>query len=76
MCPGPGAGIETEIYPDHAKLKKQMSYANGKGIPFVALVGEHEMNRKVLTIKEMETGQQQEMTAGDAIRYVLQANDG
>jgi histidyl-tRNA synthetase len=70
------AGIETEIYPDHAKLKKQMSYANGKAIPFVALVGEHEMNRKVITIKEMETGEQQEMTTEEAIRQVSQKYGG
>jgi histidyl-tRNA synthetase len=70
------AGIETEIYPDHAKLKKQMGYANGKGIPFVALVGEHEMNRNVLTIKDMETGQQQEMTTEEAIRQVSPNNGG
>ncbi len=64
------AGIETEIYPDQARLKKQMGYANGKGIPFVALVGEHEMNKNLLTIRDMETGRQQELTTEQAIRQV------
>ena len=38
------AGIRAEIFPDAAKMKKQMSYANAKNIPFVAIVGENEMN--------------------------------
>ena len=70
------AGIETEIYPDQAKLKKQMSYANVKGIPFVALVGEDEIKRDVLTFRDMETGLQQELTVADAVRHVLQADGG
>jgi histidyl-tRNA synthetase len=70
------AGIETEIYPDQAKLKKQMSYANVKGIPFVALVGENEIIKNVLTIKDMETGIQKELTTHEAIRHVLGANEG
>jgi len=70
------AGIETEIYPDQAKLKKQMSYANGKGIPFVALVGENEISKNIITIKDMETGMQKELTTQEAIRHVLVANEG
>ena len=70
------AGIETEIYPDQAKLKKQMSYANVKGIPFVALVGENEIIKNILTIRDMETGMQKELTAQEAIRHVLGANEG
>jgi len=70
------AGIETEIYPDHAKVKKQMSYANGKGIPFVALVGENEISKNIITIKDMETGIQKEKTTEEAIRHVLLANEG
>jgi histidyl-tRNA synthetase len=69
------AGIETEIYPDQAKLKRQMSYANGKGIPFVALVGENEISKKVLTLKDMETGMQKELTTEEAIRQVLGTNN-
>lgn len=69
------AGIETEIYPDQAKLKKQMSYANAKGIPFVALVGENEISKNVLTIKDMDTGKQKELTTLETIRHVLGANE-
>ncbi len=68
------AGIETEMYPDHAKLKKQMSYANSKGIPFVVLVGEDEIQKNVLTIKDMDTGKQEELTTEKAIRHVLGAH--
>ena len=53
------AGIRTEIYPDSAKMKKQMSYANAKQIPFVALAGANEMAEGKLTLKNMMTGEQQ-----------------
>ena len=53
------AGIRTEIYPDSAKMKKQMSYANAKQIPFVALAGENEMAEGKFTLKNMMTGEQQ-----------------
>lgn len=46
-------GINTEVYPDVAKIKKQMSYADTKKIPFVALVGSEEMSKKVITVKDM-----------------------
>jgi len=52
------AGIRTEIFPDVAKMKKQMSYANAKQIPYVALAGENEINQSKLTLKNMETGEQ------------------
>ena len=52
------AGIRAEIYPDSAKMKKQMSYANDKNIPFVAIVGENEMNEGKLTLKNKTTGEQ------------------
>jgi histidyl-tRNA synthetase len=52
------AGIRTEIFPDAAKMKKQMSYANAKEIPFVALAGENEMAQGKLTLKNMATGEQ------------------
>ena len=53
------AGIRAEIFPDASKMKKQMSYANAKQIPFVVLAGESEMNEGKLTLKNMETGEQQ-----------------
>ena len=51
-------GIRAEIYPDSAKMKKQMSYANAKQIPFVVLAGESEMEAGKVTLKNMETGEQ------------------
>ncbi len=52
------AGVSTEIYPDAVKMKKQMSYANAKQVPFVVLVGEDEMAAAKVTLKNMETGEQ------------------
>ena len=56
------AGINAEIYPDAVKLKKQMAYANKKSVPFVAMVGENEMNEGVINLKNMETGEQEIVT--------------
>ena len=64
------AGIRTEIYPDSAKMKKQMSYANAKNIPFVALAGENEMTEGKLTLKNMLTGEQQLLNAEELINVV------
>ena len=64
------AGIRTEIYPDSAKMKKQMSYANAKGIQFVAIVGENEMNEGKVTLKNMATGEQAMVTAEEMIKVV------
>ena len=61
------AGIRAELYPDAAKMKKQMSYANAKQIPFVALVGESEMAEDKITLKNMETGEQQSVTVEELI---------
>ena len=60
-------GIHAEIYPDAAKMKKQMSYANAKQIPFVALAGENEMKEGKITLKNMETGEQQMVTPEELI---------
>ena len=51
-------GIRAEIYPDSTKMKKQMSYANAKQIPFVVLAGESEMQAGKVTLKNMDTGEQ------------------
>ncbi len=56
------AGINAELFPDQAKMKKQMSYANSKNIPFVVLVGENEMNSGSLTVKDMSSGEQVQTT--------------
>ena len=61
------AGIRTEIFPDAAKMKKQMSYANAKQIPFVALAGENEIAQGKVTLKNMETGEQSLVTAEEII---------
>lgn len=55
-------GIASELYPDPAKMKKQMGYANNRRIPFVALVGAQEMEEGVITLREMETGSQERLT--------------
>jgi histidyl-tRNA synthetase len=61
------AGIRTEIFPDVAKMKKQMSYANAKQIPFVALAGENEIGQGKLTLKNMTTGEQLLVTPDELI---------
>lgn len=60
-------GISAEIYPDATKMKKQMSYANAKQIPFVAIVGENEMTEGKITLKDMTTGEQQMLTPSELI---------
>ncbi len=65
------AGIRTEMYPDKAKMKKQMNYANAKGIPFVALAGENEIKEGKLTLKNMTTGEQKLVTADELISAIL-----
>ena len=64
------AGIRAEIYPDVVKLKKQMNYANGKQIPFVAFIGEQEIKDNTLTVKNMATGEQSVMTTKDLIDFL------
>lgn len=64
------AGIRTEIYPDAVKMKKQMSYANAKQIPFVVLVGENEMNTGKVTLKNMSTGEQMQVGVDEIIEQV------
>lgn len=59
------AGINSELYPDAAKMKKQMNYANKKGIPYVVLVGEDEMNNGLLTVKNMNDGTQENIALVD-----------
>jgi histidyl-tRNA synthetase len=66
------AGIRTEIFPDSAKMKKQMSYANAKQIPFVALAGENEIAEGKYTLKNMISGKQQLLTAEELINIVKQ----
>ena len=64
------AGICAEIFPDSSKMKKQMSYANAKNIPFVAIIGENEMNEGKMTLKNMESGEQQLVDGDELIAIV------
>lgn len=63
-------GIRTELFPDAAKMKKQMSYANANNIPFVALAGDDEIQKGIVTLKNMETGEQKQVTAEEMISIV------
>ena len=64
------AGIRTEMFPDAAKMKKQMAYANQKQIPFVALAGDNEIAEGKVTLKDMTTGEQTMLTADELIKKV------
>ena len=64
------AGIRTEVYADSAKMKKQMSYANALGIPYVALAGENEINEGKVTLKNMVTGEQQLVSAEELVEIL------
>ena len=64
------AGLSAEIYPDSAKMKKQMSYANAKQIPFVALAGDDEMQSGKITLKNMTTGEQTLLTPQQLIESI------
>ena len=55
------AGVPAEIYPDQARMKKQMEYANRRGIPLVAIVGSEELAAGVVTLKDMRTGDQRQV---------------
>ena len=61
------ANIPTEMFPDKAKMKKQMSYANAKNIPFVVLAGDNEIAENKVTVKNMETGEQKLVTTEELI---------
>jgi histidyl-tRNA synthetase len=53
--------FKAELYPDNAKMKKQMNYANKRDIPFVVLVGEEELKNNVFTLKNMISGAQEKI---------------
>ena len=64
------AGIKTEVYPDAVKMKKQMSYANVQCVPYVALVGESEMQEGLVALKNMQTGEQRKLTIEEVVAYI------
>jgi histidyl-tRNA synthetase len=61
------AGINSDIYPDATKLKKQMDYANRRGVPYVCLIGSDEMESGLLSLKNMGTGEQEKVRISDII---------
>ena len=65
------AGIASELYPDQAKIKKQMEYANRKNIPFVVLAGKDEIENGRLSLKNMVTGEQQSCTPAELTNLLL-----
>lgn len=62
-------GIRVEVFPETAKIKKQMVYANAKHISLVAIVGENEMNKNVVMLKDMQTGEQKEITFDELVAH-------
>ena len=63
-------GVNAEIYPDSAKLQKQMKYADQRGIPVVVMAGEDEMNNKTFTVKFMKEGRQEKISAENLIEII------
>jgi histidyl-tRNA synthetase len=63
-------GISAEVYPDKVKMKKQMAYANAKNIPFVAIAGENEIKEGKITLKNMETGEQQMLATDELVNFI------
>lgn len=63
-------GINAELYPDSAKMKRQMTYANNKQIPFVALIGGNEMASGLISLKNMHTGEQQKLTLEEVVNLL------
>ncbi len=64
------AGIKAELYPDAAKMKKQMTYANKKEISYVAMAGENEINEEKVTLKNMATGDQKLVSIDELIEII------
>ena len=63
-------GIPSELYPEAAKLKKQLAYADAKNIPFVVLIGSDEMAEGVVTLKDMQTGGQQKLSPANLSSFL------
>ena len=62
--------INSELYPSAEKIKKQMNYANNKGVQYVVMVGEDEMKSGKLSIKNMQTGDQEKMNISELIKIL------
>jgi histidyl-tRNA synthetase len=63
------ANVATELYPDKAKMEKQMKYANAKGIPYVVVIGDNEMQSGKLAVKDMRSGTQEEKTFAELLAF-------
>ena len=61
------AGIDCELYPTKAKMQKQMKYANDRGVQFVAIIGEEEINKGIVKLKNMESGEQFDLSSDELI---------
>ena len=59
--------VAAEIYPESSKMKKQMEYANRRGIPYVVIIGSNELERQVATVKDMRSGEQREVAFSDIV---------
>jgi len=66
------AGIVSEIYPDQAKMKKQLDYASKNQIQFAAICGDQEIESQTIALKNLETGVQENLRVEDAIKTVLE----
>ncbi|MDE6377808.1 MAG: histidine--tRNA ligase, partial [Duncaniella sp.] len=62
------AGISAEVYPDAAKMKKQMGRADALGIPYVGIIGETELSEGTVTLKNMTTGEQSQLKVDELIK--------
>ena len=65
-----GAGLRVDLYPEAEKLGKQFKYASSRNVPFVAIVGDDERAKGMVSIKDLRTGEQQAIARGDAAQYV------
>ena len=64
------AGISAEVYPDSAKMKKQMEYANRRGIPYVVIIGSEELAEGMATLKDMQRGEQVKVAIADLVQHI------
>ena len=65
------SGISVDIYPDPVKLKKQFQYADKNAIPYVIIIGEEEMDKDLFSVKNMQSGDQQQMSFNDLQKLLL-----
>ena len=64
------AGISAEVYPDSAKMKKQMEYANRRGIPYVVIIGSDELAEGAATLKDMHRGEQVKVAIVGLVQHI------